>query len=87
MKLKDTSRPFIDQKLQLLVEIDSDAKQLFAYEYIMGECYKTTKGLLSKVNTDLAEELENYFGISLREYGVTIINEEPLIFVEESREL
>lgn len=86
--LNKKEREMVDEKIyksdmyQLYITIDSKAKTLMASDYIAGEHYPTTCGRLSEVNSDLAEELVEYFGIDLQEYGVQKSSITPLMYKE-----
>ena len=71
-------------KFQLYITIDRKKKVLMASDYILGEYYPTTCGCLSEVNSFLAEELRNYFNITLREYGVKTLVLEDIVYIDET---
>jgi|GEM_PF-2840575 len=58
------------EEYQIAIEINRDTKRLHAADFYGGEVDYTTIGTLKEVSPALGSEIESYYKITLKEYGV-----------------
>ena len=78
---KLVDKAYKSDKYQLYITVDEALKVVVACDYVMGEIQKTTCRRLKELSSDLAQEIENYFSITLTEYGVKTIESTSLVYI------
>jgi len=74
---KDISMPY--SKFDMLVRIDRENLDIYAYDYIDELIDINSEGILREAHPELFRAIESYFDISLKEYGVTLHTQEDLV--------
>lgn len=71
------------QRAQVYISIDRVKKLCYASDYTGEVIDDSSRGLLVELDREIGEEIQIELSISLEEYGVRLLYEEPLIFKEE----
>jgi len=76
-KDRDISMPY--REFDMLVRIDRDNLDIYAYDYIDELIDINSEGILREAHPELFSAIESYFNISLKEYGVTLHTQKDLV--------
>ena len=74
---RDISMPH--SEFDMLVRIDRENLDIYAYDYIDELIDISSEGVLREAHPQLFSAIESYFDISLKEYGVTLHTQEDLV--------
>ncbi|MDQ7067969.1 MAG: hypothetical protein Q9M40_08345 [Sulfurimonas sp.] len=63
----------ISARYSMAIRVEEEFKVIVAYDFINLEILRESEGILKHVNTELGSKIEQYFNITLSQYGVTVL--------------
>jgi hypothetical protein len=70
---------------QLAFEVNKIDKSVYVYYTFKSRLKETSKAILKTINSELANEINNYFSIDLKEYGVGIDDSKNTVVTKEQK--